>query len=98
MITIDSLSPVMVYLLERPRKERGIRDRPGEVEGREDVSCEVNDKKTKFGTSGSPNTVISIAEKELGDNASLRLKQGLFNVTERQAWLGLMTSLLTCRK
>lgn len=65
--------------MERSRKGRDVRDNPSEFEGRVDVSAKVNEiKRFCTGAGGSPNVIIDIAEKELGDGASVRLEQGPF--------------------
>eukprot|EP00061_Rhincodon_typus_P001003 g13410.t1 len=72
--------------IERSRKGRGIGDGPGELKiGVEGVN-EVDELfQLLMGARGGVDVVIDVMEEEVGDRASVALKEGLFHVSYKEA-------------
>eukprot|EP00061_Rhincodon_typus_P013296 g39585.t1 len=83
--------------------EGGIVDGPGEFEVRVKGVGKVDELFKLIGARGSADTVISVAEEEVRDDASVTAEEGLFHISyKRQAWLGpkgmAMSTPLVCRE
>eukprot|EP00061_Rhincodon_typus_P018476 g47656.t1 len=64
----------------------GVRNGPGEFEVRVKDVVEVDELfKLLVGARGGADTVINVAEEEVGDGASVALEEGLFHVSYKEA-------------